>query len=214
MQILEEQVRHLQKSVLDLEAQFHNEQGRLQTLANEAPYSALAEVEESIQELQAGAARESLKYDAIRLLHQRIQEHRKSINQEVLRPVMQRATGTLERIAGSRLGAVQFGADFLPTAVTPAAAAEEITIDELCGGEQEQVYFAVRLALADVLFKNERQLVVLDDALTFTDSGRLARVLGILEEAATRFQILVLTCHRSTWAPTPASSICSSCHTF
>lgn len=195
VQILEEQVRHLQKSVLDLEAQFHNEQGRLQTLANEAPYSALAEVEESIQELQAGAARESLKYDAIRLLHQRIQEHRKSINQEVLRPVTQRATGTLERIAGSRLGAVQFGADFLPTAVTPAAAAEEITIDELCGGEQEQVYFAVRLALADVLFKNERQLVVLDDALTFTDSGRLARVLGILEEAAARFQILVLTCH-------------------
>ena len=35
----------------------------VETLANEAPYSALAEVEESIQELQAGAARESLKYD-------------------------------------------------------------------------------------------------------------------------------------------------------
>lgn len=195
VRILEEQVHHLQKSVLDLEAQFHGEQGRLQTLANEAPYTALAEVEESIQELEASAARESLKYDAIRLLHERIQEHRKSINQEVLRPVMQRATGTLERIAGSRLGRVQFGADFLPTAVTPAAAGEEITIDELCGGEQEQIYFAVRLALADVLFKSERQLVVLDDALTYTDSGRLARVLGILEEAAARFQILVLTCH-------------------
>jgi uncharacterized protein YhaN len=35
----------------------------------------------------------------------------------------------------------------------------------------------------------------LDDVLTATDSGRLALVMAILEEAAQRLQILVLTCH-------------------
>jgi uncharacterized protein YhaN len=62
------------------------------------------------------------------------------------------------------------------------------------GGEREQIYLAARLALAEVLAKDERQLVVLDDVLTATDAGRLARVMAILEEAAQRLQILVLTC--------------------
>jgi hypothetical protein len=37
--------------------------------------------------------------------------------------------------------------------------------------------------------------IVLDDVLTATDAGRLARVMGVLEEAAQRLQVLVLTCH-------------------
>jgi exonuclease SbcC len=37
--------------------------------------------------------------------------------------------------------------------------------------------------------------VVFDDVLTATDSGRLARVMAVLEEAAERLQVLVLTCH-------------------
>ena len=50
-------------------------------------------------------------------------------------------------------------------------------------------------ALADVLARGERQLVVLDDVLTATDTGRFARVMGVLEEAAQRLQVLILTCH-------------------
>ena len=36
---------------------------------------------------------------------------------------------------------------------------------------------------------------LLDDVLTATDSGRLARVMAVLEEAAERLQVLILTCH-------------------
>jgi uncharacterized protein YhaN len=46
-----------------------------------------------------------------------------------------------------------------------------------------------------VLAKEERQLVVLDDVLTATDAGRLARILTVLEEAAQRLQALIITCH-------------------
>jgi uncharacterized protein YhaN len=68
-------------------------------------------------------------------------------------------------------------------------------LESLSGGEREQLHLAVRLALAEVLSGGERQLVVLDDVLTATDTARLARVLTILEEAAQRWQIVVLTCH-------------------
>lgn len=66
---------------------------------------------------------------------------------------------------------------------------------QMSGGERAQVYLAPRLALADVLARGERQLVVLDDVLTATDTGRLARVMGVLEVAAQRLQVLILTCH-------------------
>ena len=52
-----------------------------------------------------------------------------------------------------------------------------------------------RLALGRVLAKDERQLVVLDDVLNATDTGRLARVLTLLEESADHLQIVILTCH-------------------
>ena len=195
LQVLEGQVRHLENAVSDFDKRYHGEQVRLQTLANEAPYSALANVDETIEDLKTSIARERLRYGAIQLLFEQIQDHRKSLNQKLLGPVTERATGMLQRITGSRLGSLQLGPNFLPKGMVPDAAGVEIELDELCGGEQEQVYIATRLALAEVLFRKQRQLVVLDDALTYTDSGRFARILGILEEAASRFQILVLTCH-------------------
>jgi DNA repair protein SbcC/Rad50 len=45
------------------------------------------------------------------------------------------------------------------------------------------------------LAANERQLLVLDDVLTFTDAARMARVLDVLEGSAQRLQILIITCH-------------------
>jgi uncharacterized protein YhaN len=77
----------------------------------------------------------------------------------------------------------------------PGIAGAPVSIESMSGGEREQIYLATRLALADLLAKGERQLVVLDDVLVATDSGRLARVMRILEEAAQRLQLLILTCH-------------------
>jgi uncharacterized protein YhaN len=54
----------------------------------------------------------------------------------------------------------------------------------LSGGEREQIYLSVRLAVAELLTKDsgQRELVVLDDVL-------------ILEEMSTHAQFLILTCH-------------------
>ena len=54
--------------------------------------------------------------------------------------------------------------------------------------------FGQRL-LAEELAKSERQLLVLDDVLTFTDDDRLARICNLLTRASEKLQILILTCH-------------------
>jgi uncharacterized protein YhaN len=101
----------------------------------------------------------------------------------------------LARIAGPRLGAVRFTENFVPAGVQPGIVTEPVTLTNLSGGEQEQLFLVARLALGHVLAKDERQLVVLDDVLNATDTNRLARVLTLLEESADHIQIVVLTCH-------------------
>jgi uncharacterized protein YhaN len=90
---------------------------------------------------------------------------------------------------------VTFQDSLVPGHVTPRAVEQSVELSHISGGEREQLYFAVRLALASTLSTEERQLLVLDDVFVYTDHSRLARITSVLEEIAERFQILLLTCH-------------------
>ncbi len=172
------------------------EEGRLQQLASEGGYSKLAALEEERNSLEERLARETTRARAIKLLHDTVLDCREEALSAVALPVEEAATRFMRRIAGARFGDLQLSDGFTPSAVDPKLeGAVDVGIGNLSGGEQEQVHFAVRLALAQVLAGEERQLVVLDDALTATDSPRFARILTILEELVSTLQILVLTCH-------------------
>jgi len=61
-----------------------------------------------------------------------------------------------------------------------------------------------RLALAHFLSADERQLVVLDDALVNSDGPRRERILSLLAEAADqRLQLVILTCHPDMYQQLP-----------
>ncbi|MDD5222697.1 MAG: hypothetical protein PHE84_01790 [bacterium] len=174
------------------------EEGSLLLLEKDGSYSALAMAEEKVARLEAETAREKLQMDAIRLLHGTVAVCRSETLAGVTAPVESIVTRNLMRIAGPRFGRVRLGETFEPVHVVPREAEVNAAPGELSGGEQEQLYFVTRLALAEVLSRDERQLVVLDDVLAFTDSGRLNRALAILEEAAQQNQVVVLTC-RPEW---------------
>ena len=171
------------------------EEGRIEQLVSGGPYSALALAEEEVSRLEKEIAHEELHVNAIGLLKDVVAQCRTDALAAVTGPVETVATRIVQRIAGTRLGHVKFGESFEPAHVAPELAETPVTLDCLSGGEREQVYLATRLALAEVLAKEERQLVVLDDVLTATDTGRLARIMNILEEEAQSLQILILTCH-------------------
>jgi uncharacterized protein YhaN len=140
-------------------------------------------------------AGEEMCTNAIRLLRDTVARCRAEAVAAVAGPVEAAATRMLQRIAGGRLGRLRLGEGFEPEHVAPELAGGPVPVDSASGGEREQIHLATRLALAEVLAKEERQLVVLDDVLTATDTPRLARIQEILEEAAQRLQILILTCH-------------------
>ena len=67
--------------------------------------------------------------------------------------------------------------------------------ERLSDGTQEQVAILSRLAFSDMLIERGRPaMVILDDALAYADGDRIERMFDLLAEAATRMQILVLTC--------------------
>jgi len=192
---LENQLQAADDTATKALEQEKSEEGRLMHVSAQGPYSALARAEEEVVRLNREIASEELQMAAIRLLRTTVEQARNAALAAVAAPVEAAATRTLQRIAGNRLGRVQLGEAFEPTQMTPGIAAAPVSIESMSGGEREQIYLATRLALADVLAQGERQLVVLDDVLVATDSGRFARVMRILEEAAQRLQVLILTCH-------------------
>lgn len=172
-----------------------SEEGRLQHLSGGGPYSELARAEEDLARMEGEIAREELRASAVRLLHDTVAQCRAEALSSVAGPVEAVATRYLHRIAGGALGRVRLEPTFDPGGVRPEISDSPVSLEHLSGGEKEQIHLATRLALAGVIAKNERQLVVLDDVLTATDAGRLARALSIIEEVAERLQVLVLTCH-------------------
>ncbi|TLU74321.1 AAA family ATPase [Lichenicoccus roseus] len=68
-------------------------------------------------------------------------------------------------------------------------------VDRLSDGTQEQIAVLSRLAFADMLLdRGKPAMVILDDALAYSDRDRLERMFDLLTQAASRMQILVLTC--------------------
>jgi DNA repair exonuclease SbcCD ATPase subunit len=195
LQKLGRQLKALEEAETKARDEENQAEGRLQTLAAEGAYSKLAACEEKLADLKSRIHRERLRMNATKLLYDTVTSCKAAMVAAVAAPVERTATHMLNRIAGPRLGTVRLTENFVPAGVRPEIAAEPVELTNLSGGEQEQLFLIIRLALGQVLAKDERQLVVLDDVLNATDTGRLARVLTLLEECADRLQIVILTCH-------------------
>ena len=75
------------------------------------------------------------------------------------------------------------------------------SFDRLSDGTQEQIAVLARLAFAELLLdQGKPAMVILDDALAYSDDERMERMFDTLIAAARRMQILVLTCRENLYA--------------
>ena len=193
--VLERQLEATEQEAARARDEEKSEEGRIAHMSAQGPYTELALAEEEVGRLEQEVKHEELRVAGIRLLYDTIVQCREEAMATITGPVEAAATRILRRVAGTRLGGIQFGESFEPSHVSPELAGTSVSLDCVSGGEKEQIYLATRLALAEVLAKEKRQLVVFDDVLTATDTGRLARIMTVLEEIAQRLQVLILTCH-------------------
>lgn len=197
---LENQLAEKEESEKEKSAEENLAKGILEALSGEGVYSRLANCEERLAETKEEVRREQSQMDATRLLRDFARNCKEEMLANVSEPVEEKATGMWKRIAGAQLGQLRFSGDFRLNGVQPQALEETVACDNLSGGEQEQLFFIVRLALAQVLAGKERQLVVLDDVLHASDGRRMKRLCQLLEKEAEKLQIVILTCHPERYA--------------
>lgn len=107
-----------------------------------------------------------------------------------------RASQYLNRLTGGKYGKVNLDRDFDASAEEAGALVPRPVL-ALSQGTADQLYLAVRLAICSlVLPEDDPCPLVLDDALTNFDDGRLKLALDLLQELAEERQILLFTCHR------------------
>lgn len=70
-------------------------------------------------------------------------------------------------------------------------------IDYLSGGTLDQVYFALRIGIADTIFKKVRVPVILDDAFIQFDDIRLSKTIDFLRQYSTTNQVILFTCQEN-----------------
>ena len=198
---LEQTVRGLDAaSIADKESAARQE-GELAALESQNLYTRLAETEERLAERTTTLDREKRCAAAIKLLKSTLEAEQKNLTAEIPCQIAEYATHNWRHIAGPAAHAIRIGESWTPAGLdVPNANA---VLDELSGGEAEQVAFATRLALATQLAQSTRYFAVFDDAFLATDPTRAERVLELLSTAAEKLQIIVLTCHPARYQNLP-----------
>lgn len=114
-----------------------------------------------------------------------------------LQPVLQRLAPMLGEIMGAD-GAAMAG-DLGLTGILRGGRSE--AADHLSTGTREQIAVLVRLAFGDILASAGRPVpLVLDDALVYSDDERLAKMLGMLQNASQKHQVILLSCRTGVMA--------------
>ncbi len=204
LQRVEQELAGLEAKERKLRDRTHELTGRIRGLAEQGLATDLGETSERLEAVRSELSGLRRRREAIALLHQVHQELLDQRARRLLDPVARLAGNFLHCMAGPAFRKVTLEEDLSVAGVVPRAVEETIEVDNLSGGEQEQLHLAVRLALAHFLAQEERQLLVLDDVLMATDLGRLANIVELLQQLAKdRLQVILLTCHEDRYAGLP-----------
>lgn len=129
--------------------------------------------------------------DAAALLHHEVGEALAAARRRYETPLREE----IERLSRSLYGApvhFEFGDDLS----VGRRSLGGVTLDtmQLSGGAREQLAVLTRLAVAELVGRGESVPVIIDDALGFSDRGRIGRMNVVLDTLGRDHQIIVLTC--------------------
>lgn len=192
---MRQKIAGLESSMQTARETYQQNEAAARAILLQGPYTDLAAASERVRQLECNEAAETLRLNAIHKLKTALDTAKSNALSGIAGPVEARATALLERITGQRLARVQLGDGLAVRGIQPEGCTDEAEVDRMSAGEQEQIYFATRLALAEVLSGKERQVLVLDDPLVNTDTNRMARVLELISEKSAALQFIILTCH-------------------
>ena len=204
-QELERRRQETESTVLALQRQLDTLTGQLRLLGDPSETeSQLADAKEQLAALQA-------EYDAIAVAMEALEGANLTLQSRFSPALGAKAAAIFSAITDGRYQKVLLSRDFSIAAETAAdPAARDIQL--LSQGAADQLYFAVRMAICDMVLPEEKAVpLILDDALTSFDDGRLGAALSYLQQEAARRQILLFTCQKREAALLGSAAHCITC---
>jgi chromosome segregation ATPase len=187
---VEANLRDKRQKVRDLEVE-------LRTLGKDDTAAEIEVADGELARAEAQEGRLSHKAAALILLHDTLAREEQIARETFLAPVRERIEPYLKRLfPGSELML-----DDQTLKITHLRRdGQDEPYERLSIGTREQLAVLARLAFADLLDEHgKKSPIILDDALVFSDDGRFEEMQRILDRAAERLQIIVLTCHERAY---------------
>ena len=183
-------VRRLREEIAGLTAGIaHNEGEGL-----DEQIAALERGRDDVASEQVALQREA---EVLTLLRDTLAVAERETRERYVAPVRQRLTPYLQGLFPGV--EVTLGDDLRITGLTRLARTEEL--ERLSDGTVEQVAVLLRLAYADLLLSQGKPaMLILDDALAYSDRDRLELIFDVLTRAAERMQVIVLTCRTEAFS--------------
>ena len=153
------------------------------------------EMEHRLEELREALARRQGEYSALETALEALQEANTALQSRFSPRLNRRAGELFSALTGGKYEEVTLTRELEASAREAGAVLPRRAIT-LSQGAVDQLYLAVRLAVCELALPAEDPSpLVLDDALTDFDDGRLALALDCLRDLAQERQILLFTCH-------------------
>jgi DNA repair exonuclease SbcCD ATPase subunit len=203
----QQRVRELDKQLVELRTRAAATLARIEEAAAQGNYSQLAdtEIEVAWRKRRLGVLRR--RAEGAKLLRELVSAHEQQRSAALSGPIQELVNRWLQLLTEGNYYGLQIDHDLKPTAVHLAGYGAELPLSSLSHGAQEQVVVLLRLAIAVLVSKDERNLVVIDDRLVNADPVRMKRLCLILQEAAKSCQVVIATCNDTPYAGLGAHTV-------
>jgi DNA repair exonuclease SbcCD ATPase subunit len=146
--------------------------------------------QEKFQQLIQQQSADTVELEAIKLALSSIQELSAEIHDSFGNQLNQAVSEVIRRVTGERYQELKIDEKL---GVKVGWKGDYVLLERLSAGTIDQIYLAMRLAVADLLLGRDEAPLLLDDSFAFYDDKR---VKAALAEVAGRRQLLLFTCHR------------------
>jgi uncharacterized protein YhaN len=172
----------------EIDEAIQEKRGALQLVGGDV---ARQRAEEASRELRSAQEREQLteiEYQAWELLRQTLREAEQAESAHLGHALAEPIARRFGSLTDGRYGALGLGSNLETRGISIAGGDRPVRL--LSAGTKDQLSIIFRLTVAEQL----KSVIVLDDQLRQSDTGRMAWLLDLLDELANNIQVIVFTC--------------------
>lgn len=174
--------------------------GHIEEASAQGNYSQLADTQIEVDRRKKRIEALERRAEGAKLLQNLLLARERSRSEVLSGPIQGLVNRWLRLLTEDSYDTLQIDHDLKPTGVHMARYDATLPLSSLSYGAREQVVVLLRLGIAVLVSKAERNLVVIDDRLVNADPVRMKRLCLVLQEAAKDCQIVIATCNDTPYA--------------